>query len=65
MQEFAMQEFVNQSNIDRFENLIASETDAGKATTLRGLLATEKAKAVIAHRSETENIRAIPAVPVI
>ncbi|OHT21769.1 hypothetical protein [Edaphosphingomonas haloaromaticamans] len=60
-----MKEFVNQTNIERFENLLASETDACKATTLRGLLAVEKAKAVAARRSEPGDIRVIPAVPVV
>jgi len=57
-----MKEFVTQSNIERFEKLLASEADAGKAKTLRGLLANERAKAIAVHRSETGPIQADPRV---
>ncbi|WP_404477649.1 hypothetical protein [Novosphingobium sp. BL-52-GroH] len=57
-----MNEFVIQSNIERFEKLLASEADAGKANILRGLLANERAKAVAVHRSEIGPIQAAPKI---
>ncbi|WP_454890295.1 hypothetical protein [Sphingopyxis chilensis] len=40
----AMQEFVSQSNIERFKKLISTTTDSSQLSTLKELLRREEAK---------------------
>lgn len=58
-----MKDFVTQSNIERFEKLLADETDVGKAKTLRALLSTERERAVAALQIDTGHSQSALPVP--
>ncbi len=49
-----MKEFIAKANIEHFEKLLATETDAQKRSVLESLLAEEKLKLAAARQNESK-----------